>query len=114
MSEKHTLSKKIGAQVRSQSCRGRPPPPSSGASRCRSMLPRLLGQEEGNAERIHIIVQYHVVPNSIRKTYQYDINIIVSRENILYDNHKYILFSPEVESAQLVLKLDIAHFFHMI
>ena len=47
--------------------------------------------------------------------HQYNIHIIVSRKNVSFDNI-YILFSPEVESAQLhvVLKLDIAQFVHMI
>ena len=37
------------------------------------------------------------------------------RWNILYDNHIYILFGVEVESAQLVLKQVIVHWnVHMI
>ena len=45
--------------------------------------------------------------------YQYDIHIIVSQVTRITTTI-YILFCPEVESAQLTIKLDIAHFVHMI
>ena len=60
-------------------------------------------------------LRYDVIRNNV----SYDVVSIryshyrFSRETF-HTTNVYILFSPEVESAQLVLKLDIAHFVHVI
>ena len=63
------------------------------------------------AKRIYIIIRCHMKQRFVRRV---NTTFTSFCAKTFHTTTIYISFSAEVESAQLVLKLDIAHFVHMI